>query len=127
MTIIWGLYYIESAIKCPPPMLPLMMAPRYRESPGSHLRCTSQHRLSPGACLRWHGFSSQALGAIEGFIWMNGLKIIIFFFILIWSGPGPGQGTMVRTRARIRTKARAGDISVGTEASESVYHLDQEG
>jgi len=48
MTIIWGLYYIESAIK-------------------------------------WHGFSSQALGAIEGFIWMNGLKIIIFFFILIWS------------------------------------------
>jgi palmitoyltransferase len=46
--IIWGLYYIESAIK-------------------------------------WGGFSDQALGAIEGFIWMNGLKIIIFLFILIWS------------------------------------------
>jgi palmitoyltransferase len=48
IAIIWGLYYIETAIK-------------------------------------WSGFSSQALGAIEGFIWMNGLKIIIFFFILIWS------------------------------------------
>lgn len=46
--IIWGLYYLWSAIK-------------------------------------WHGFSDEALGAIEGFVWANGLKILVFLFILLWS------------------------------------------